>query len=128
MTEVIYSILILALSIGLGYLGYVLKRTKTSDPRAIFVGFCVAWATASLGSCLWFGVLQNIAARNWGGTMTLNLPANARLINITWKEDSVWYLYYDQASGNCYFKEDSRHGLIEGGVLVKSCNPLGIEK
>lgn len=126
MTDTIFGILIVTLSIFLGYVGYRVKRTKPGEPRAILVGVLVGLAVAVLSVVLWKGVLENIAARKWGGTMTISLPANARLMNMTWKEDSVWYLYYDQGSGNCYFKEDSRHGLIEGGVIVKSCKPLGL--
>lgn len=128
MTEVMYSVLILALGLGLGYSTYRLKRKKPADGRALLLGAGVAVLVGILATFLWKGVLENIAARKWGGTMSISLPANSQLMSMTWKEDSVWYLYYDQSSGNCYFKEDSRHGLIEGGVIVKSCNPLGLQK
>ncbi|MDT8924792.1 hypothetical protein RBE51_18540 [Pseudomonas taiwanensis] len=128
MTESVYALIVLVLSIGLGYLVFRVKRSKPADARAIALGVSAGAGVAILAFFLWVGVLENIAARKWGGTMTISLPAGARLMNMTWKEDSVWYLYHDPVSGNCYFKEDSRHGLIEGGVVVKSCNPVGLEK
>lgn len=32
-------------------------------------------------------------AKNWGGTATVELPENVKLINVTWKEnDDLWLL------------------------------------
>lgn len=32
------------------------------------------------------------AAKNFGGDYTLKLPKNEKLVMITWKDDSLWYL------------------------------------
>lgn len=32
------------------------------------------------------------AAKSFGGSMTLNLEPNQKLEEITWKDDSLWYL------------------------------------
>ncbi|MFH1099137.1 MAG: hypothetical protein V1723_04465 [Candidatus Uhrbacteria bacterium] len=32
------------------------------------------------------------AARSWGGTITVDLPAGTSLVTATWKDDEVWYL------------------------------------
>lgn len=32
------------------------------------------------------------AAKNFGGNYTLKLPENEKLVMITWKNDSLWYL------------------------------------
>lgn len=81
----------------------------------------------AFGYLLWTGVLENIAARRWGGTMTVTLPENTQLMGMTWKEDSLWVMYYDPASQKCIFAEDSRLGLLQGDVQVKNCKPLGLK-
>lgn len=121
MTFPLYAILVALISLVLGYAVYRFTKRKAYAAGTLLI-------VAAVLLLLWYAVFENIAARKWGGTLTIHLPENARLMNMTWKEDSVWYLYYDPASGTCVFKEDSRHGLIEGGVVVKSCNPLGLQK
>lgn len=121
MTFSFYVVLVFLMSLALGYIVHLFTKRKAYAAGTMLI-------TAAVLVMLWYAVFENIAARKWGGTLTIHLPENARLMNMTWKEDSVWYLYYDPASGSCVFKEDSRHGLIEGGVVVKSCNPLGQQK
>jgi len=38
------------------------------------------------------GCTENNRAKNWGGNATLNLPANQKLVNVTWKDNALWYL------------------------------------
>lgn len=35
---------------------------------------------------------ENQKTKNWGGSARLELPVNQKLINVTWKEDNLWYL------------------------------------
>ena len=81
----------------------------------------------AFGYLLWIGVLENVAARRWGGTMNVTLPENAQLMSMTWKEDSLWVIYYDQITQKCIFAEDSRLGVLQGDVQVKNCKPLGLK-
>lgn len=38
------------------------------------------------------GCTKQEMARNYGGTATENFPAGRKLLNVTWKEDHLWYL------------------------------------
>ena len=62
------------------------------------------------------------ATKHWGGTMTVNLDPNVKLVNVTWKEDSLWILTKamtedDTAETYC-FEEDSEFGMLEGTVII----------
>lgn len=67
------------------------------------------------------GCSANERARNFGGTMEIELPPNTKFINATWKDTNVWYLYRDRKPGESVdsytFKEDSTFGLIEGTII-----------
>jgi hypothetical protein len=62
------------------------------------------------------------ATKHLGGSMTVNLEPNVKLVNVTWKEDSLWFLTKpmtenDIAETYC-FEEDSEFGIIEGTVTI----------
>ena len=62
------------------------------------------------------------ATKHWGSTMTVNLDPNVKLVNVTWKEDSLWILTKamtenDIAETYC-FEEDSEFGMLEGTVII----------
>jgi hypothetical protein len=65
----------------------------------------------------------NSAVRNFGGTMTVELPAGEKLVNTTWKDDDFWYLTRpmreDEKPETYTFKEKSTFGVAEGTVIVK---------
>ena len=62
------------------------------------------------------------AAKNFGGDYTLKLPANEKLVMITWKDNSLWYLtkpMTDEDTAETYkFQESSDLGIMEGTVTV----------
>lgn len=64
----------------------------------------------------------NTIARRFGGTQTINLPANEKLVNVTWKEDSLWLLVRPMGAGEVAetltFKESSPTGIMEGEVVI----------
>lgn len=66
---------------------------------------------------------QNERAKNFGGTATINLPAGQKLINVTWKNDELWYLTRPMNSSDSAetytFKEESSYGIMEGTVILK---------
>jgi hypothetical protein len=71
-----------------------------------------------LGACT-----SNQRARKFGGTATHKLPANRKLINVTWKQDDMWILTRpmsatDQAE-KYEFKESSSFGVMEGTVTIE---------
>lgn len=78
----------------------------------------VLLAAISISSCS-----DNTRAKFWGGTMEITLPPNTKLVNITWKENDVWYLTKPMVandSAETYtFHEKSVVGLMEGKILIK---------
>lgn len=64
---------------------------------------------------------QNQRARQFGGTATINLPANQKLVVATWKNDSLWYLTRpmraDESPESYWFQEDSSFGIMQGTVI-----------
>lgn len=61
--------------------------------------------------------------KNFGGSMTLKLPPNQKLEEITWKDDdSLWYLTRpmrdDEVAETHTFQQDSEWGVFEGTVTV----------
>ena len=78
---------------------------------------CVAlaiMATLSLAGCQ--------ATTKWGGSTTIELDPNLKLEEITWKDDSLWYLTRpmtkDDVAETHTFKESSNLGIIQGTVTV----------
>ena len=67
----------------------------------------------SLAACT-----ENSRVKNWGGEGTINLPKGRKLVNITWKENQVWYLTRPMNASDSaetyQFHEESSWGAIEG--------------
>lgn len=61
-------------------------------------------------------------ARNFGGDYTVNLPENKKLVEITWKDDSLWYatreMRKDENAETYTFQEDSVGDVMEGTVTI----------
>ena len=63
------------------------------------------------------------ATRNFGGSMTLELPKWQKLEEITWKNDAaLWYLTRpmrdDEKPETHTFKADTEWGVFEGTVTI----------
>ena len=75
-------------------------------------------AISLLASCT-----QNERAKSFGGTATVNLPQGQKLVNITRKEDQIWYLTRTMNSSDSAetytFQEESSYGMMEGTVILK---------
>ena len=60
--------------------------------------------------------------RNYGGSMTLELPPNTKLEVITWKDDSLWYctrpMREDEQAETHTYQQSSEFGLLEGSVTI----------
>ena len=61
--------------------------------------------------------------KNWGGSMTIELPKGQKLEEITWKGDSdLWYLTRpmtkDDVAETHVFRESSNFGALEGKVII----------
>jgi hypothetical protein len=72
----------------------------------------------SLVSCT-----ENERTKNFGGKMTVNLPSGQKLVNVTWKEDEIWYITKPMSktdSAETYtFQEESSFGVWEGTIILK---------
>jgi hypothetical protein len=62
------------------------------------------------------------ATKSFGGSMTLKLEPGEKLEEITWKDDSLWYLTRpmreDEEPETHTFKQSSEFGVFEGTVTV----------
>lgn len=60
--------------------------------------------------------------KSFGGSMTLKLEPGVKLEEITWKEDSLWYLTRPMRDGEepetHTFQQSSEFGIFEGTVTV----------
>lgn len=63
-----------------------------------------------------------LAAKNFGGSTTVKLEPNQKLEEITWKDDSLWYLTRpmtdDDVAETHTFQESTDFGVFEGTVTV----------
>ena len=61
---------------------------------------------------------ENVRVKTWGGEGTINLPKGRKLVNVTWKENQVWYLTRPMNSNDVaetyQFQEESSWGVVEG--------------
>jgi len=68
------------------------------------------------------GCTANERARSFGGTETMRLERGIKLENVTWKESEIWILTRpmrsDERAETHEFIEKSRHGLVEGKVII----------
>ena len=82
----------------------------------IVLGICVMFSLTSCGQAV---------ARSWGGSMELQLPAGEKLEEITWKDDSLWYLTRSMREGETaethVFQQSSDWGF-EGTVTIIETN------
>ena len=63
---------------------------------------------------------ENQMAKQFGGTMTVDLPPDTEFVTATWKNDELWYIHRPRKQGETIdiitMQEDSNFGLIEGKV------------
>ena len=67
------------------------------------------------------GCTRQSRTRSFGGTSRIELPAGQKLIEVTWKENNLWYLTEPMDEGytpkDKTFHEDSEWGMMEGTVI-----------
>jgi hypothetical protein len=69
------------------------------------------------------GSAEQSLARDFGGTTTINLEANLKLEEITWKDDDLWYLTRpmreDEEPETHTFTEKGGLGTVfDGGTVI----------
>lgn len=64
---------------------------------------------------------EQMMTREFGGTMTINLPAGQELMEATWKDDNLFYLTRpmsdDYVPTKKTFQESSSYGMMESTVV-----------
>lgn len=69
--------------------------------------------------CL-LGCTENERSRKFGGTMTVELPKGEKLLEATWKDESLFYLTEpmdpDYTPKTKMFREDSKWGIVQSTV------------
>lgn len=108
---------------GLAIAVVVLVGVKMDNVKAALIGAAVilfaGWGT-------YYFYLQQVFVKRWGGVMMISVPEGHYHIATTWKEDNLWIENYDPESNRCVFSEYSRGNLLEGRVIIRNCNPLGL--
>ena len=60
--------------------------------------------------------------KNWGGEMDMYLDPNRKLVEVAWKDDSIWYLTKpmtdDDIAEEYEFAESDAIGLLEGTLRI----------
>lgn len=77
--------------------------------------FPILIVAAVLASCT-----GNTMAKQYGGSMDIDIPEGQKLLNASWKESNVWYLTrtmkQTDSAENYIYKEVSAHGILEGTI------------
>ena len=105
----------IAVIVALGVKMDNLKAALVSAAVVLFIG----WAA-------YYFYLQQIFVKRWGGVMTIAVPDGQYHVTTTWKDDNLWIENYDPKTNTCVFSEYSRGNLLQGRVIIKRCNPLGL--
>lgn len=98
---------------------------KRKIKQKLFNAGCILVCIVCLAVAAFMFLGSNPIARHFGGDMTINLPANTKLVNASWvgsKDDSMWYLtrpMRDGESAETYkYTEDSNFGVMTGTVTL----------
>lgn len=61
-------------------------------------------------------------AKNFGGSMTIELEPNTKLETITWKDDSLWYctrpMRDNEKAETHTYQQSSNFGVLEGTITI----------
>ncbi len=86
--------------------------------REIFISVCLL----TIISCT-----ENSKAKNYGGKAELELPVGEKLVNVTWKDEDLWYLTRPMMPTDTActytFSEESSWGVWEGTYIIKETKP-----
>lgn len=89
-------------------------NTPSNQTLALLTGLTLS--LLALASCT-----QNQRAKGWGGTASVALPANQKLVTATWKDQELWYLTRPMRANETpetyTLNESSSWGMVEGKVV-----------
>lgn len=87
--------------------------------KKIFITFII-------GLICFTSCTSNQRARMYGGSTTIELPHGQKLVEVTWKNNNLWYLTEPMDSDYVpkvkTFSEDSNFGALEGVVIFVESN------
>lgn len=90
--------------------------------RKVIIAIMIISALLSVGC-------GQYTARKLGGTSTQTLNTNEKLVNVTWKNDSLWIVTRPMRQGEIAetyeFKESSVFAVFEGTVIIKEVKSEG---
>ena len=88
--------------------------------KRMFMGGAVMFLITFGVMMLFNSYTENTRAKAWGGSMTINLEQNQKLVNVTWKDADLWILTRPMRAGEqnetYYFIEKSTFGVLEGRI------------
>lgn len=69
-----------------------------------------------------FSCTENKRAKEFGGSAELKLPDNSKLVNVTWKNDDLWYMTrpmtIEDSAVTYTFTEESSYGIFQGTYTI----------
>lgn len=92
-----------------------IKKALVGFVAGCVIGSFIGITASSLTGC------QSVA-RSMGGDITIELDPGEKLEEITWKDDSLWYLTRpmrpNEKAETHVFEQSSNFGIIEGSVTI----------
>jgi len=88
------------------------------------LGFLVSMVVLLLGWLAYFFHFEQIFVKRYGGVMAITVPAGQVHLGATWKDENLWIENFEPATNTCHFSEYSKGNLLQGKVLIKTCNPV----
>jgi hypothetical protein len=80
--------------------------------------FLIAFAALALSSCT-----ENMKVKSFGGTSTIEIPADQKFVLATWKDENLWITTKkrsaaDSVKSEYNFAEKSSLGVMEGTYII----------
>jgi hypothetical protein len=80
--------------------------------------FLLAFAALALSSCT-----ENMKVKSFGGTSTIEIPADQKFVLATWKDENLWITTKkrsaaDSVKSEYNFAEKSSLGVMEGTYII----------
>lgn len=88
------------------------------------IGTTLALVVLLIGWGMYYFRFQQIFVKNYGGVMTIQVPAGQYHIGATWKDDNLWIENFNPETNSCIFTEYSKGNLLQGKVTIKNCKPI----
>lgn len=97
-----------------------MRKLKSDVTKyVITAGMIIIIALGIVGAVF---VTKQTRTKNLGGNMTIELDAGQKLEEITWKDDSLWYvtrpMREDEFAETHTFQQSSAWGIFEGTVTI----------